>query len=325
MLDRIHLLSAVALSATAGLFASGLSAQNTVVTQERSTITYPTPDKTLASDKMPTLPAGISAKSLNEDKSIDKSFKKVAEDALTRNSFDNLLNNLVDQDRDRIKKSVGNSPLTNVDGNNNKRLNDLAVSLNDAFKAKYNHDFDMDATKVFAQDFLHVMTGEVADPALLAGKWPVQSGVMASPGGTLTPQEAQLARDKAFGGDVNLDKGRNVAIGHIKTSHGIPGITASLIHENLGGWKFDIPNTITAQKLYDNLVANLSHIDQKKAELPADINDAYRHVSHAVVAALYDLDLSKSTNTAANRLDPGSVRPADSTIVPSNRGTAGDR
>jgi hypothetical protein len=315
MLNRIHLLSAVALSASAGLFITSLPAQNTTVTQERSTVTFrPGVNNTGAvmTDKPAALPAGIAAKNLNEDKSIDKSFKKVAEDALSKNGFDNFVNNLVDQDRDRIKKSVGNASLTNVDGNNNKRINDLAVSLNETFKSKYNHDFDMDYSKVFTQDFLSIMTGEVSDPSLLAGKWPVDASMLSSSAGKLTPQDAQLAKDRAFGGDVNLDKGRNVAIAHIKASHGLPGITASLIHENLGGWKFDVPNTLTAQKLHDNLMNNLRHVDQHKAELPGDINDAYRHVTHAVVAALYDIDISKDINTAANKLDPGAVRPANS-------------
>jgi hypothetical protein len=330
MLNRIHLLSAIVMSATAGLFAVGASAQNTVVTQERNSVTVRNPNSTISNvgmnDRMPSLPAGITAKNLNEDKSIDKSFKAVAEDALSKNHFDNLVDNLVDQDRDRIKKSVGNASLTNVDGNNNQRLNDLAVRLNDSFKSKYNHDFDMDYKKVFTQDFLHIMTGEVADPALLTGKWPVDAGIGLNNAGKLTAQDAAQARDKVFGGDVNLEKGRNVAIAHIPASHGLPAISASLIHENMGGWKFDVPNTLTAQKLHDNLVANLSYLDQHKAELPSDINEAYRHVTHAVVAALYDMDLSKGSNTASGTtLDPGSVRPSNTPVMPSNSGTVNNR
>jgi hypothetical protein len=218
-----------------------------------------------------------------------------------------------DQDQARFKEQVGKSSLNNVDGNNNKRLNDRAADLTNTFKSKYNHDFDMDYTKVFTPDFITIMTGQVADPMALVGKWPVDAGPSLNAGanGKVTASDAQIARDKAFGGKVNLEKGRDVAIAHLKTSHGMPGLTASLIHETASGWKFDVPNNLTAQKLYDNLVANLSMISSHKESLPGDINDGYREVTHAVVAALYDVDLSKG----ATAMDNGAVRPANTGTV----------
>jgi len=111
---------------------------------------------------------------------------------------------------------------------------------------------------------------------------------------------------------VNLEKGRKVAIAHIPASHGFPGLTASLIDEKVGGWKFDIPNTMTAEKLYNNLVANLDHINMNKDKWPSDINDAYRHMSHAVTAALYDVKVS-DVGTAGAPLDQ-TVRPSGNTV-----------
>jgi len=254
------------------------------------------------------------AKNLNDDKAIDKAFKKLSEDAITHNGFDNIVGMVADQDQARFKENVGKSSWNNVDGNNNKKLNDLAASINNTFKTKYNHDFDMDYTKVFTSDFVQIMTGEVQDPMTLVGKWPVETGLGMSPGGKVTPTDAQIARDKAFGGKVNLEKGRNVAIAHFKDSHGMPGLTASLIHETASGWKFDIPNNLTAQQLYDNLVANLSLIDSHKESLPGDIDDGYREVSHAVLAALYGVDLSKTGTVGMDNLNNGSVRPANNTV-----------
>jgi len=315
MLNRYHLLTAVCLSA-AGLFTASLSAQNTVVTQERSTVTYHPGGA--ADNSVVALPAGVTAKNLNDDKAIDKAFKKLAEDAITKNGFDNIVNMVADQDQARFKDNVGKSSWNNVDGSNNKRLNDLAADINNTFKSKYNHDFDMDYTKVFTSDFVNIQTGEVSDPMALVGKWPVEAAPSVktgSAGGTVTPTDAQEARDKAFGGKVNLEKGRDVAIAHIKASHGMPGLTASLIHETASGWKFDVPNSLTAQKLYDNLVANLSMISAHKERLPGDINDGYREVSHAIVAALYDVDLSKGPTA----MDNGAVRPANNTGTVNNR------
>jgi len=311
MLNRYHLITAACLSA-AGLFTASLSAQNTVVTQERNTTVYQ-PGAAMNTSAL-ALPAGITSKNLNDDKAIDKAFKKIAEDALTHNGFDNVVGMVADQDQARFKDNVGKSSWNNVDGNNNKKLNDLAADLNNAFKQKYNHDFDMDYSKVFTADFITIMTGEVADPMALVGKWPVDAGLGMNPAGKVSPTDAQIARDKTFGGKVNLEKGRNVAIAHLKESHGMPGLTASMIHETASGWKFDIPNNLTAQQLYDNLVNNLSRVSANKANLPADINDGYREVSHAVVAALYGVDLSRGT-----AMDNGAVRPANNTGTVNNR------
>ena len=97
-----------------------------------------------------------------------------------------------------------------------------------------------------------------------------------------------------FGGEVKLEKGRKVAIAQLAMRHGLPAINASLIHEAFG-WKFDIPNTINAQQLYDNLVSNLTYLNNHRDIWPADIHEADGLVSHSVVAALYSLDLQKMT------------------------------
>ena len=38
---------------------------------------------------------------------------------------------------------------------------------------KYNADFDVDYEKAYTADFATILTGEVSDPSLLVGKWPV--------------------------------------------------------------------------------------------------------------------------------------------------------
>lgn len=310
MLSRTHLLTAVCLSACAGLFVASAPAADTVtITGSGSSVNV------VDVNRNQSLPAGIAAKNLNEDKSIDKAFKNVAEDAVSRNGFDNLVSMLSDQDKERIKKSAGNASLTNLDGNKNTQLNTIADNLNNTFKQKYNSKFDIDYSKTFTADFTHIMTGEVQDPNLLVGKWPVDAGMMADSSGKLSADEAQRTQKKSFGGEVNLEKGRNVAIAHLVGSHGMPGVTASLIHEVASGWKFDIPNDIDAHRLYDNLVSNLGTINA--GNLPADVNEANREVSHAVVAALYNIDLAHGAGSA--NLNNG-ARPSDlnRTYTPSN-------
>jgi len=312
MLNRNALLTAVCMTASLGLFVvTSPAADETTVTR---TTTVVQGDMAAADLK---LPAGIDAKNFNDDKSIDKLFKAVTEDGLSKNGFDNLVSKLVDQDRDRIKASLPSGrSLSNIDGNNNKGLTDLINDFEGSFKTKYNQKFDVDIGKVYTPGFVHIMTGEVVDPALLAGKWPLAPmgmSIKTDSAGKVTQSDVDQAKNKAFGGDVNLEKGRKVALAHIMASHGMKGFTASLIHENLTGWKFDVPNNITAEKLHSNLVNNLTYLRQHKDQWPADVNDAYREFSHAVVASLYDINIGSDVGTAGGNLSPGSPRPAEAT------------
>jgi hypothetical protein len=235
----------------------------------------------------PLLPTGIASKNLNADKAIEKAFKGVTEAAMNKTGFDNLVSYTVDQDRDRISKSISSGSLNNINGSKNQRLTDLIASIEGGWKSKYNGNFDLDIGKVYTNDYIHIQTGEVTDPNLLVNKWPVMPSLGTGNAGKLTQAEADEARKKMFGGDVNLEKGRNIAVAQFQTNQFFSGLNASLIHE-AGGWKFDIPNTMTAQRLYDNLVNNLSALDRARDQWPSDANEAYRRFTQAVVAAMYD-------------------------------------
>jgi len=53
-------------------------------------------------------------------------------------------------------------------------------------------------------------------------------------------------------------------------------------------WKIDVPDSVDARKLYDNLLNHLTMVDDQQAQWPADENDAYRLVSHHVLMAIMD-------------------------------------
>ncbi len=168
----------------------------------------------------------------------------------------------------------------------------------------------MDYTKVFAADFIRIHTGEVTDTNLLVDQWPVDPYFTSATDGKMTPDDAKIAREKLFGGQVKMEKGREVALAHLHQVRGLSGVYASMIHETASGWKFDVPNGISAQILYNDLVNRLDAIDQSQAQWPADVNEAYRHVTQAVILAIYDVNESPTRN-AANTLDTGAVRPAN--------------
>jgi hypothetical protein len=237
-------------------------------------------------------PAGIQAKDLHAMNDVRDAFKTVTTDAFGKNPLNDIIKCTVDQDRSRLE----NNNMDKSRKDNNDQLGHIVQQLDTAWHAKYNQNFSLDASKVYLDTFLHIGTGEVTNPDQLVGHWPVSAtDNAANATGQMTAQDAKDAH-KNFGGDVNLEKGRNVAIAHVVGSHGMPGITASLIHELPGSWRFDVPNTLTREKLYSNLVANLTHLYNNQAQWPADSAEAYRAATHAVVASLYDINLDQTLN-----------------------------
>jgi hypothetical protein len=236
------------------------------------------------------LPEGIQQKDLSALGPIESSLTNIVEDALSKNGFDNLIGYLVDQDRLRLKDKKN----MNVDD-----LNALADKINGTMKAKYGSAFKADK-KTF-DSFLTVLTGEVANPDQLVGKWPVDAGPqlknLGANNGKMTPSDAEQAK-KMFGGSVNLEKGRNVAIVVIPASHGMRGVTASMIHEATG-WRFDIPNNIDADLLHENLRGALTALSEK-TDWPADFAEAQRAAAHSIIAALYNVDLNAKAMPTAN-------------------------
>lgn len=283
--------------------------RSAVTSEQRTTAT----DTRQAS--APTLPAGITAKELDEQKDIANAFEAVAKSVMDKEE-DSLINRLVDADRNRIRANDREDVL--------KEALAKADALKQQWKTKYDKDFDPGDETFTGAGFMAVATGEVSDPAQLAGHWPVRAGGMglggaAEPAGARTaPDQAGTPRaeveverradgavtgerretDRLFGGDVNLDKGRNVAVVKVPASHGLPEVTASLIHELPDIWRFDLPDTVTADKLRDNLSKQLDAM-AKVEQWPADREDAYRMVAHRVLMALYDVQ-ETATGTSSS-------------------------
>jgi alanine-alpha-ketoisovalerate/valine-pyruvate aminotransferase len=253
-------------------------------------------DKTLdkAIDKNFALPAGIEAKNLKADNGIRAAFGDATEAAVKKNGFDNVVDRLVDQDR----KRVGEYKESRSD-----ELNAVVEKIHKQWKDKYSHDFDVtrsERNKAFGG--VAILEGEISNPDLLVGKWPIpQNPDMTSIPGTATvqdnaqtaasKQDIDQAKSKAFGGDVNLEKGRKVAIAQVPGALGLPEVRASLIHEKTGKWRFDIPNNITGQMLHDNLMKHLTAVADHPEQWPADQDAAYGMVGHHVLMALYNIDM----------------------------------
>jgi hypothetical protein len=243
------------------------------------------------------LPDGITPKNLNQEKDIRReAFGKATAAAVQKDGLSNLVDRLVDQDRERIGQYKQQK---------NDALDDVISKFQGQWKAKYGKDFDMTrAEDERAFSGVQILQGQVDNPDMLAGKWPIAQPMTATARATderaqqaANRQDVQTAKSKAFGGDVNLDKGRDVAVVKVPATMGLPDVYCSLIKEHTTGWRFDIPNNITGQQLHDNLVKHLTTLADHPEQWPADADQAYGLVGHHVVMALYDVEpTSRGTN-----------------------------
>jgi hypothetical protein len=215
---------------------------------------------------------------------------QITNDALNKGGLDNLASHFNDADRDRIKPWLND--------NDNKAAIDKLDGRIDQFqkdwKAKYNQDFKISKDDVvFGNPMFTVAQGEIGKDARLAG-------------------EKLPAADQSHpvtGGDKNLEKGRNVAVVTVAASHDLPELKVPLIHELPDMWKIDVPDSVDGKTFYTNMLTHLTMVDENKAQWPADVNDAYRMVTHHVLMATLNVD--KDTNGAAATPGAGTAKPID--------------
>jgi hypothetical protein len=288
-----HLLTAACLCTSAALFVSP------VVADQLGSGAQPAGYASNEAGPNLIFPAGIQEKPMNEKNGISKSFAAVTEAAFSNDGFADVIATLVDQDRTRLVNAKENGV-----NESNDALSQKMQELKQAWKAKYNQDFDI-KTDVVYDNFITFRTGEIVDPNQLVGKWPVTTySGQKNTGGEASSEDINKTESKMFGGDVKLEKGRLVVLAEIPGANGAPALTVSMIHE-LGGWKFDIPNNITRQELHDALLRNLTYLYDHQDLWPSDVTEGYRQATRGVVAALYDADLNQLSNsvngTANNR------------------------
>jgi len=285
-----HLSFVMAGALCVGGFGYAMAADKVVEkTTER---TYKPGDAANAADQKPlALPQGTAAKELKEQGDVRNAFKGVTEAAWSNDIFDNVVNRLVDADRDRINKFKDTKP-------DMKALTDRVANFSSQFQQKYGKGVKLDEKVVFgANGWVAIQQGEVVDPAAIVGHWPVtpmsSSAAQTAAGktGAAAPADtAQQTRDagKANGGATNLEKGRGIAVARYPASHGMPALDTSLIHEKPDNWRFDIPDNIDGKKLYESLIHHLDSMRDPK-DWPNDPNEAYRLVGHHMLMAIYDV------------------------------------
>jgi hypothetical protein len=224
------------------------------------------------------------------------------EQAINKNGFDNLINRFVDADRNRIKTNN----LTQADWD---KLNGRIDQLRKDWKTKYNQDFDIDKEEMVFNDQFRIVQDEIREAQPAGARMP---GERPAPGTTDRDREGAIntpprdpgapdirpgaESDKVAGGDSNRDPGRNIAKVTFPAMGAMPPMYISMIHEFPDSWKIDVPDTVDGRRLYDNLLTQLTALNEKQANWPADVNEGYRLASHYVMMAVCDTDHTKASD-----------------------------
>jgi len=254
----------------------------------------------------PSFPAGIK---LDDDPAEDrpelyKTLNAITEAALTKDGFDDFVERLVDQDRNRIgEKNFAEQKFADLNGK--------VDVIRKAWKDKYDDDFEVEGEQAFAK--LTLLVGEIDDPKAVASAWPVPA---VSPDASSPATDAVPAAAKETEGNddpnlnSNVEKGRDVAIATLPASHGLPALNVSMINE-LQGWRIDVPNTLSGQQLHDSLLKHLTHVADMQAQWPTDKNEAALMVAHHVLLGAYGVDVEPKQGAQDSKSPSGASDDAD--------------
>lgn len=219
-------------------------------------------------------PQGIRAKTdadtADARDDIRETIGEFTEAAFSTGGFDDMVERLVDQDRNRIG---------DLEDNFSDALDRHLETFHQNWEAKYDNDFDVDDDRFLRG--LAATIGEVEDSRMAMNHWPV------SPTGEMDAAAAAGAMNEEELGQANLEEGRDVAIATVRGKDG-KTLHVSLINE-AGGWKIDLPNDITAQQLYDRVSKVVQAVNEDQSKLPATEAEAYDMLSHKLLTSIYDV------------------------------------
>lgn len=285
MIKAISTYVAAAALSVGGVAFMGCDRDDDAVTTETTTTTTTNPDVAVNTDADTSDAQPAAANDVGPGvEEVRDTFAKVTEASLTKDGFDDIVERFVDADRNRFGEAMPkDDALTTLNG----RIADIQKN----WKAKYNDEIDIeDEAKVFPASFMAIATGELGKNA---------AGVDVDVDRDADSLEVDVDRKTGVdapgspSADTNRnDPGRNVASVKIQASHGLPALQVPVIHE-AGGWRIDVPDTLTAQKFHDLLLAHLTHFGEMQGQWPATQEEGYRALTHHVLMAVMGKEVQK--------------------------------
>lgn len=175
--------------------------------------------------------------------SVREQIKEITDAALTKNDLEAIRNRLTIDDQKR---------LGDIKSEDSDDLNNLVKDIDQKWKDRYGHKFDMDEKVALAEPFVVINS----------------------------INNAQVASSSD-----NSDKTRETANVTIRASHDMPELNLTMLREH-ASWKLQLPSSVDGAMLKSNLMAQLQQIDTDSAKWPSDENEAYRIVTHRVMMGI---------------------------------------
>ena len=195
-------------------------------------------------------------------------------DALSTKHMSQLVAYFDTAGRERVTKSASYN-----DGYGAK-LDSQIEQLGKNWKQKYSHDFSVkNMADTFGDSFAMIRQGTPENDAQLA------SEVIKAAG------ENDSAKP--------LKDDKQIALAHVKADGALADLQVPLVCEKDGAWKLEAPPSLTADKLRQNMLSQLTDLNQHQSQWPANETDAYRQVSHRVLMAMMDKPGSNSNHASA--------------------------
>ncbi len=208
---------------------------------------------------------------------------QAAEAAVTKGGLDDLAERLVDADRNRLGDAVGAE---------NPELDGRIDQFQKDWQAKYGQKFDISNEEQSLPNNVFSITQSETPRDAAGAEVNVDVDRNAAGGQTAkvdVDRKSGVDSPDSAAADANRnDPGRNMATVRIAASHGAPALSVPLIHEAPDAWRIDVPDTLTADKLRQNVLAHLTHVNNQKDQWPANVNEAHALVTHHVLMALLD-------------------------------------
>jgi hypothetical protein len=240
------------------------------------------------------------ASAVASESDVRQTLATTAQAILTKGGASSITQQFAMKDQDRLKDISKDA----------SALDQSIEQLRQAYKEKYQKDLDLTASadQVFNSQFFKIGTaGDAArqasaqigsDPSAAnpsagvsgtagaSGTASGQSGGAAASGagasGTAGASATASPADQAITAASSAGQSASVTI---PASHEMPETRLNIVKEG-SSWKIDVPDSVDAQKLSQNLQTQLSQCTSMKEKWPADANEAARAISHSVFVAL---------------------------------------
>jgi len=319
--------TSLAVGMSAGAYAQNQSADNANTTAQQQSQQL----QGTASDRANQAAGAVNAQQSPYADDIRRVLANVTEQAVkgdTKDVADYFTTNSKDQFSSHGKHAADTGPNATADTDQARKdakaaddqLKQTSKEFADAWKAKYGHSFNLDRKNeplVYSGDTFQILQGNLSNAA--EQSQPHAASGHVGPTGAELDTNRTSANDRSANGATAkaADVDKRMATVMVKESHGAPNVTLTMVNEGTFGnrWHIQPPPGLDYKTLSMNLNHHLQEVVNMKDQWPQDENEAYKLVSHHMLAAIEQ----PMGQQAAGQSDLNTAQPAGQTQQPADQ------